>query len=350
MRIRRFFYILTHWEKWHYHVKYIPLYPVWLWFCLRSKSFWFFTPSNPTLTFGGFEGESKQEMYRQLPEGSYPRSIYISPGLSFDELITMVQSERFTYPFAVKPDVGMMGFLFRVMENEYDLEQYHQMIPCDYIIQELVEYPIEVSVFYYRYPYQHKGHITGFVRKEMLEVIGDGRSTLDELLKQFQNRPGFQPEEWRTKHRARLNDVIPQGEVFRLSWVANLSRGGRLVNLDHEKDERLLDVFDRLSHYNGNFYYGRYDIKCASIEDLRNGRNFSILEYNGSGAEPHHVYGNGNNLFEAYGILIHHWKTLAAISRYNHKNGIRYWGFTEGLSYLKKAKKHFRLLKQLDRS
>src|SRR3954467_6722185 len=125
MRVRRFFYILTHWEKWHYHLKYIPLYPVWLWFCLRSKSLWFFTPSNPTLTFGGFEGESKQEMYRQLPPGSYPQSIFISPALSFNEVITMVQSAGFTYPFAVKPDVGMMGFLFRVMENESELQQYH---------------------------------------------------------------------------------------------------------------------------------------------------------------------------------------------------------------------------------
>jgi hypothetical protein len=223
-------------------------------------------------------------------------------------------------------------------------------MPCHYIIQELVDYPIEVSVFYYRYPDQAKGHITGFVRKEMLEVKGDGRATLDELLNQFQNRPGFQPEEWRLKHKNRLQEIIPEDEIYRLSWVANLSRGGRLVNLEHEKDDRLLEVFDSLSHYNGNFYYGRYDIKCRSIEDLKNGKNFSILEYNGSGAEPHHVYGNGNNLFQAYRILIHHWKVLAAISRHNHKKGIRYWRFREGLSFLKDAKKHFKTLKQLDRS
>jgi len=343
-------YILTHWEKWHYHVKYIPLYPVWLWLCIRSRSLWFFTPSNPTLTFGGFEGESKREMYNQLPPGTYPKSLFISPHTTFENVMEMVTTSKFTYPFAVKPDIGMMGFLFRVIESETDLEKYHRSMPCDYIIQDLVDYPIEVSVFYYRYPGQDKGHITGFVRKEMLEVTGDGTSTLDELLNQFQNRPGFQPEEWRIKHKNRLHEIIPKGEIFRLSWVANLSRGGRLVNLENEKDERLLEVFDKLSHYNGNFYYGRYDIKCSTIEDLKNGKNFSILEYNGSGAEPHHVYGNGNNLFQAYGILIHHWKTLAAISRLNHKKGIRYWGFKEGLTFLKEAKKHFRILKQLDRS
>ena len=59
-------YRLTHWETWYYITKYIPLAPVWLWYCLRARSCWFFTPSNPTLTFGGFEGESKKEMYDQM--------------------------------------------------------------------------------------------------------------------------------------------------------------------------------------------------------------------------------------------------------------------------------------------
>src|SRR3982750_4964822 len=99
MRPGRILYILTHWEKWHYHVKYIPLYPVWLWFCLRSRSLWFFTPSNPTLTFGGFEGESKREMYQQLPPGSYPKSMFISPQSSFEKVMEGVRLEKFTFPF-----------------------------------------------------------------------------------------------------------------------------------------------------------------------------------------------------------------------------------------------------------
>ena len=74
-----FFYKLTHWETWHFHAKYIPILPAWLWYCIKSRSLWFFTPSNPTLTFGGMEGETKEEMYEQMPPGTFPRSIYISP-------------------------------------------------------------------------------------------------------------------------------------------------------------------------------------------------------------------------------------------------------------------------------
>ncbi len=350
MNLKKFFEVLSHWEKWHYHVKYIPLYPAWLWFCIRSRSFWFFTPSNPTLTFGGFEGESKSEMYRQLPPGTYPKSIYVEPSQVFKEVEEEINTHGFTFPFAVKPDVGMMGFLFRVIENEEELKKYHQIVPSTYIIQELVKYPLEVSVFYYRFPNSEKGTITGFVKKEMLEVTGDGTSTLDELMTGLEAQPSFKAEEWRYKHRNRLAVVIPKGEVFRLAWVANLSRGGRMVSLEKEKDDNLLQVFDRLSHYSGSFYYGRYDIKCNSVEDLKKGINLSILEYNGSGAEPHHVYGNGNNIFQAYYIILQHWNILYRISRLNHQLGVPYWGFWKGLNFLKISKKHFHLLKKLDRT
>ncbi|MEO6584035.1 MAG: hypothetical protein ABIO05_06905, partial [Ferruginibacter sp.] len=81
-----FFYKLTHWENWHHHAKYIPLLPAWFWYCIKSKSFWFFTAANPTLTFGGMEGESKEEMYKQLPPGTFPETIYIRAGSSFTEV------------------------------------------------------------------------------------------------------------------------------------------------------------------------------------------------------------------------------------------------------------------------
>lgn len=135
MNVKTIAFRLAHWETWHYLAKYIPIMPVWAWYCLRARSCWFFTPSNPTLTFGGFEGESKKEMFDQLPPGSYPRSIYISPSLPFEELEKLVAANGFGYPFAVKPDVGMMGFMFRKIGSPARLREYHGSMPVDYIIQ-----------------------------------------------------------------------------------------------------------------------------------------------------------------------------------------------------------------------
>ncbi|MEO6818796.1 MAG: hypothetical protein ABI266_02515 [Ginsengibacter sp.] len=348
MKLKTVFFRLMHWETWHYLVKYIPIMPVWLWYCIRSRSFWFFTSSNPTISFGGFEGETKKEIYKQLPPESYPGSFYISPSHSLDKIQSLIIERNFEYPFIVKPDAGMMGFMFRRIDNAEELERYHSIMPVDYIVQKLVDYPLEVSVFYYRFPNQQKGTITGFIKKEFLQICGDGKSTFLELLEGYE-RVRFRLEEMKSKHAAQLTKILPRGKVYVLSYALNLSRGGRLVSLEHEKDDRLLAVFDKLNNYSRYFYYGRYDIKCASIESLKEGKDFSILEYNGCGAEPHHAYGNGHTIWQAYSIFLYHWKVLYQISAYNRRQGNPHWPFMKGWRYLKNAKANFYTLETLDR-
>ena len=347
MKFKSFWDKITNWELWPFKLRYFGISPVWLWYCLRSRSMWFFTASNPTLTFGGFEGESKKEMYEQLPSGSYPETIYIQPYTAFEKVLNKVNEHKFTYPFVVKPDVGMAGILFRKIDNEQELRQYHLKMPVEYIVQEMITYPVEYSVFYYRYPTQQKGVITGFLQKNPMEVTGDGKSTLLQLIL---NHPKakYRVEELQARHEKWLQQILPEGQRFFLSHAANLNRGASFVNLHAEIDERLLAVFDSINHYSRAFYYGRYDLKATSLDDLKNGKNFSILEFNGSGAEPNHIYNSGYTLRQAHKEILKHWKVLFEISRYNHGQGIRYWPFIEGWHFLKKSKKHFEELKRLD--
>jgi hypothetical protein len=240
----------------------------------------------------------------------------------------------------------MMGFMFRKIETTQQLKQYHAVMTVDYIIQELVQYPVEVSVFYYRFPDQRRGTITGFVKKEYMQVTGDGVSTLRALILNYK-RAQFRIKELFSKHENKLECILPACETFVLSHALNLSRGGRLISLANEKDEKLLRVFDGLSHSTRTFY-GRYDIKCSSIEDLKLGRNFSILEYNGCGAEPHHIYGDNNSFLQGCNILLHHWNVLFKIAEYNHQNGMPYWDHKTGAGFARDARRHFRRLKKLD--
>lgn len=347
MSLRKLLYRITHWETWDYRVKLVPLIPVWCWHCLRSGSWWFFTAANPSLTFGGFQGEGKREMYAQLPPGTYPRSIYLDPALSLEEAEKQVAEAAYAYPFAVKPDVGMMGLLFRRIDSPAAFRAYHQAMPVAYVVQEFVTYPIEVSVFYYRFPGNPTGTITGFVRKEFLEVVGDGESTLWALMNRYE-RVNFRLDEMRTKHAGQLNHIIPNGETYCLNYALNLTRGGRLVSLEHEKDAELLRVFDALSHYTKHFYFGRYDIKCQSIAELKQGKHFSIIEFNGAGAAPHHVYDNGNSLLQAYRIVLHHWDILYRISRENRRLGQPLWSLRQGWAFLKASEIHFQQLRRLE--
>lgn len=347
MKIRELLYKLTHWESWHHHAKYIPISPVWLWYIIRSGTPWFFTASNPTLTFGGFEGEGKKEMYEQLPPGSYPATIYIAANIPFIEVEKQIAGSGFSYPFIVKPNVGMMGFMFRRISNAAQLKQYHDTLPIDYLVQQLIEYDVEVGMFYYRLPGQQKGTISGLLKKEPAIIIGDGTSSLEILMRQKESIR-FKIDDMLNRHEAFKNTVLAKDEKYYLSHASNRSQGGEMEVINQEIDENLQRLADSFSHQSGKFYYGRYDIKCASIADLKAGKNFSILEFNGAGAGVQHIYGNGYSLWAAMGIILKHWKMMFLISRQNHKNGVAYWGLMKGWRHLKAAKQNLMMLKRMD--
>jgi hypothetical protein len=321
--------------------------PVWLWYCLRSGSFWFFSSSNPTITFGGFEGEGKREMYDLLPPGTYPKTAYAHPGMDFAEVKRLLEDHRFSYPFVVKPDVGMKGLLFRKIDNEQELQAYHRQIPFEYVLQDLIDFPLEVSVFYYRYPDQERGVISGFIQKDPMYIRGDGQRSVWQLIS-VHSKAKHRLEEMRIKHGPHLEKIIPEGERYLLTYAANLNRGATFSNLHHLIDDDLLGVFDALSHP-ARFYYGRYDLKCRSIEDLKKGQHFLIIEFNGSGAEPNHVYHSGYSLIDANREFLKHWKALYKISKYNHEHGVPYWPFKKGWDFIKYSRAHLQLLERYDK-
>ncbi|MFO7256830.1 MAG: hypothetical protein DIU61_003985 [Bacteroidota bacterium] len=336
---------ITQWRHWHWLVKYVPLVPVWLWCCLKARNLWFFTTANPGLTFGGFTGESKMEMYRLLPSEFIPKSFLVTRSTPFSTLYRIV-TEELTLPVAVKPDVGRMGLMFRRINTVEELREYHSVMRADYIIQEFITYPIEVSVFYYRLPQAARGRITGFVRKEPLTVVGDGTSTLQTLILQSERARHWKNELF-TRHATELDVVPARGERFVLSQAFNLSRGALLIDLSQEKDAALLSLFDGLSRRTG-LCFGRYDLKCASVDDLKAGKNFSILEFNGAGAEPHHVYCDGHSLLSALKILSHHWNILCRISIANQLAGAEIWGLRDGFTHFIQSEKHLAHLRRLD--
>src|SRR5436305_2776291 len=119
------------------------------------------------------------------------------------------------------------------------------------------------------------------------------------------------------KHKKNLENVLAAGEKYILTHAANLNRGATFTNLQILIDEKLLSNFDPLSH-RCRWFYGRYDLKCNSIEELKEGK-FVLLEFNGAGAEPNHVYNAGYSWLGALKIFAHHWKVLYQIGRYNNK-------------------------------
>lgn len=336
------------WEAWPFKLIYAPLVPFWIGYILRSRAVWFFTPSNPKLTFGGLDGEPKKEMYDLIPPHLYPATFNVLPGEDFSSVTLRMNMRGIQYPMVAKPEVGCAGVLFRKIDTEEDLKNYHSKITVEYIVQSLVTYPMEVSVFYIRYPNEEKGTITGFLHKIPMSVVGDGFHTLQQLVLQHP-KAGKRVGELHSKHKDLWLTVLPEGQKYMLSHAANHNRGAHFIDLGKHINGDLIAVFDNLSHRINDFFYGRYDILCNSVEELKEGKNFAILEYNGCGAEPNHIYDTGYTLLEAYGEILKHWKALYKVSMYNAKQGVKPWPYIKGLKFRIATNQHYKKIRELDK-
>ena len=346
--MKRFFQKLFNWEKWSYDVIYLPIDIFWLYYAIKARHFWYFTPVNPTLVFAGFEGGSKKEMYDQLPKWSYPNTLLIDPADDFKKVTESMQQVELDFPVVVKPDSGMAGVLFRIIENETVLKNYHQLVGEPYILQKFIDKLSEFSVFHIRYPGEAKGIITGLIVKDYLHVIGEGNKTLAALIA-IHPVAKYKVAQLKKMHGDNWNTVIPAGEKYLLNRAGNHNTGAKFINLNHEIDQQLCDVFDNISKQAGQFYFGRYDIKCTSLEDLKQGKNMLILEYNGAGAAITHVFDRNMSYFSALKEILRHWRHLYRIGKINHKKGVPYWSFMKGYRFMQAAKKNYRRMLAIDK-
>ena len=123
-----------------------------------------------------------------------------------------------------------------------------------------------------------------------------------------------------------------------VSPYGNHARGSKFTDVSHMADEALTTVIDNICKQIPDFYFGRLDIRFDTWETFRQGKNFSIIEVNGAGAEPTHIYDPGHSLFFAWKEIIRHWFLLYRISRLNHKNGHPYLSVREGIAMFRESK------------
>lgn len=334
---RPFFIKLLHWEYWSFNAVYFCIYPIWALLALRAKSFFFFSASNPSIEYGGFVMESKKKIYDIIPPQYYPKTTYFKAGTSIDILLQSIEQLNYHYPLIAKPDIGGQGKGVKKIYNQKELIQYASASTLDYLVQEFATQANEVGVFYYRYPNEENGRVSGVVRKELLGVSGDGRSTIYELLLQ-DKRFILQIPVLKRTYGVELDHVLPAGEQKELVPYGNHARGAKFLDDSHLIDDTFTRTIDAICKQVKGFYYGRLDIRYNTWEELREGKNFSIIELNGAGSEPTHMYDPRHSLFFAWKEIVRHWIILCRISRANNKKGIPYLSHAQGMQLLRDNK------------
>jgi hypothetical protein len=236
-----------------------------------------------------------------------------------------------------KPDIGARGQGVKVLRKEGDLDDFIRKVNMSFHVQELIDYQHEVGIFYCRFPDAEKGRVTGIVRKEFLTIVGDGVHSIDSLLQQHP-RAMMYLESMRAMHRHRLSDILLPGERLIVSPYGNHARGALFLDDSHLIDDALIDFMNEICRKIPDFYYGRLDIRFADWEALKRGEHFRVIEVNGAGSEPTHMYDPRHSIFFAWKEIIRHWYYLLMISMRNHQKGHPYLTFKEGISMLREEK------------
>jgi hypothetical protein len=328
---------LKSWEYWPFSVVYIPVFVYWLWLSLKARSFFFFSASNPSIESGGLLGESKIDILNLINDAYKPVTVFVKRTWDVDIATSQFIHADLDFPVIAKPNAGERGWGVEKIETMAALQAYHQKSPVDYLIQEYIPFPLELGVFYYRMPGELRGTISSIVQKEFLSVTGNGRDNLGQLIL-ANDRAVLQWDQLKIKYEHSLHRVLPNGRKMTLVTIGNHCLGTKFLNANHLITPELTSIFDKISIEIDGFYYGRYDLRCTNTDDLYQGKNIKIMELNGAGAEPAHIYDPGFTIWEGWKVLLQHWTMLYKISVCNHKAGVPYMRFSEARAIWKRIK------------
>lgn len=312
-----------HFEFWPMWAFYPPVIVTYLLLGLRYRSLRLPLYANPGIPNGGIVGESKFAILAQLrtdrPEVLAQLRLdlkTLNPGAALEAVDAFVAHFALSYPLVIKPDVGQRGSGVSLARSRAEVATYLGSARFVVVVQEYARFPEEVGVNYLRYPGEKTGRIVGITRKRFPEIHGDGRRTLADLILD-DPRARYVAGVYFARHATKLDAVLPLGQTLRLVEAGNHCQGTIFEDGQELAAPGLSAALDELAQELSGFYVGRFDLRFASEEDLRAGRNFQIIEINGGAGEATHIYDSRMSLVAAYRILFAQLRALFEIGLRN---------------------------------
>ena len=317
-------------EFWPAWLMYVPVVVQWLGLAVYYRSLSLPLIANPNIVSAGMVGFSKSGVLAQAQSPAQEWILlWVTHTLTKDSvssqvghLIQLMADNGLSFPVVGKPDMGCRGVGIKLINGESELHDYvaHYLVGSTLMLQRLADWEPEAGIFYVKYPNETKGRITSMALKYSPYVIGDGVSTLRELLA-ADARASQVAHLYEARHQDKLDDVIVKDQPFRLVFAASHCRGAVFRDGRQYVSEALTDRIDEILSQFPEFYYGRLDIKFSTIERLMEGKDLAIIEVNGASSESLHIWDNRTGLREAWSALLGQYGTLFRIGAMNRERG-----------------------------
>lgn len=315
----------THWEYWPAWAVYPPVAAALLVEAVRRRRLLSFTACNPGIPMGGIALESKGDILDQLPRdldapiavAAYERLPRARP---LAESLRRVAAMLANGPIVLKPDQGERGAGVAVVRDLAHAERWLAACPFDAIAQRWVG-GVEFGVVWRRRP-GGGSEIRSIAKKVPPSVVGDGRSTLRELLWRDERAAPLAAVH-EQNHAHRVDHVVAKDEVVRLSELGTHCRGATFFDARELRTPRLEAAFEEFLRRSPGLDFGRFDVRVPDDESMRSGEGIRVLEFNGVTGEPAHVYQPGYAYWRGVRDMIAHWRAACATGDANAKRGHR---------------------------
>lgn len=300
---------------------------------LRHRGLMLPSVANPHIVCGGFRGESKMSYLQQIPadlqQWVAPSHRFVAtPDLARPQglarLERQIAAQGLAFPLVAKPDIGSQGYGVRLVRDLADLGAYLAEFPAGeaVILQHYVDWQGEAGVLYVRLPGEPQGRIFSLGFRSFPHVVGDGRSTLAELI-ETDPRTSRMARRHRRAAAAQLARVPARGELVRLSLLGSVRIGALYYDGGAYVTPALTARFDEIARAMPEFYFGRFDVRFESVDALCRGEGFRVLEVNGASAEAIHIWDPEQTVRETYRVLFEQFRLLYEIGANNRDRGHR---------------------------
>jgi len=340
---------ISYYEFWPTWLFYFPMKLYGFYLALKHGGLTLPTVTDPLFDVGGFHGESKVQIYGQIPDAVRPQFAHTlgftkEAGIDEAELLARAlegaADAEWGFPFIVKPDIGLRGMGVQRVFKAEDLLAYIQGFPVGetFVLQDMYDYPLEAGLFYIRKPDEEKGQIFSLTTKDFSYVVGNGESTLQALIENHR-RYGRIAHVFLPRHADKLTMVLADGERYRIAFAGSHSRGTVFRDGNHLITPEMEAAWDKLSKQIPEFYFGRFDIRFKDYKDLETLENLKIVEVNGAGAEATHIWDPKTSIWTAYRVLMEQYRLMFEIGATNKKRGFKPMTLRDLLARMDRADK-----------
>lgn len=265
------------------------------------------------MNFGGAFLSSKFNYIKNIDANWKPKTIYVNPNKDIRDVQKEIKKENIAFPLIAKPDMGERGKNVKLITSNSQLYQYLHHISQATIIQEYIDYPIELGILFY-WDINKKPRISSVGLKEFCVVEGTGKEPLRSLIKK-NLRIAHRVDYLKTVFSEKWNTIIPEGEKICLEPIGNHNLGTAFLDARKYHTKEMLEwAIECVSQIPG-FDYGRLDLKIKNWNAFKFKDGIKVLEINGVNAEPIHIYDPNYSIWNAYRDIFHHMNIIYTLSK-----------------------------------